>query len=59
MMEDPIVEETRKARQQLDSEFDGDLEALFKYLLEIERENASRVVKLPAKPPTAVHRKVS
>ena len=36
-MQDPIVEETREARRQLDAEFDGDLEALFVYLQEIER----------------------
>lgn len=58
-MEDPIVEETREARRQLDSEFNGDLEALFEYFLEIERENESRVVKLEPKSPNDIHRKVS
>ena len=58
-MEDPIVEETREARRQLDAEFGGDLEALYVYLREIERENADRVVKLDPKLPVVVHRKIS
>jgi hypothetical protein len=58
-MEDPIVDETREARRQLDAEFGGDLEALYVYLREIERENADRVVKLDPKSPIVVHRKIS
>ncbi|HKR65425.1 MAG TPA: hypothetical protein VJZ00_16955 [Thermoanaerobaculia bacterium] len=58
-MEDPIVDETREARRQLDAEFGGDLEALFVYLQQIEGENADRVVKLDAKPPAIVQRKIS
>lgn len=58
-MEDPIVEETREARRQLDAEFGGDLQALYAYLREIERENADRVVKLDPKLPAVVHRKIS
>jgi hypothetical protein len=58
-MEDPIVEETREARRQLDAEFGGDLEALYVYLREIERQNADRVVKLEPKPPAMVDRKIS
>jgi hypothetical protein len=58
-MEDPIVEETREARRQLDAEFGGDLEALFAYLREIEHENAEKVVKLAPKPPVSVQRKIS
>jgi hypothetical protein len=58
-MEDPIVEETREARRQLDAEFGGDLEALYAYFREIERQNAERVVKLPPKPPVVVDRKIS
>jgi len=58
-MEDPIVEETREARRQLDAEFGGDLEALFVYLRQIELQNAERVVKLPAKPPISLQKKIS
>ena len=58
-MEDPIVEETREARRQLDAEFNGDLAALFSYLQEIERENSALVCKLEPKPPSSVDRKAS
>ena len=57
-MEDPIVEETREARRQLDAEFDGDLQRLYAYLREIEHENADRVVRLAPKP-AAGQRKIS
>jgi hypothetical protein len=58
-MEDPIVEETREARRQLDAEFGGDLEALFLYLRQIELENGERVVKFSAKEPITVQKKIS
>ena len=48
-MQDPIVEETREARRQLDAEFGGDLDRLYAYLRQIEHENAKRVVKLAPK----------
>jgi len=56
IMNDPIIEETREARRQLDAEFGGDLKALYAYLREIERENADRVVKLDPKGPTVAQR---
>ncbi len=56
MRDDPIVEETRAARRQLDEEFGGDLEALFKYLKQLEMENADRVVKLEPKPAVPTNR---
>jgi hypothetical protein len=59
MVEDPIVEETREARRQLDAEFGGDLDLLYAYLREIEQENADRVVRLKPKPAVAGHRKIS
>jgi len=58
-MKDPIVEETRQARRQLDAEFGGSLETLFAYLQVIEHENADRVVRLDPKPPVSVQRKIS
>ncbi|HEY2094366.1 MAG TPA: hypothetical protein VGJ81_21075 [Thermoanaerobaculia bacterium] len=58
-MDDPIVEETREARRQLDEEFRGDLNALFVYLREIERQNSDRVVKLPSKAPITLQKKIS
>jgi hypothetical protein len=50
MRDDPIVEETRKARRELDEEFGGDLRALWRYLKQIEADHADRVVKLEPKP---------
>ena len=58
-MEDPIVEETREARRQLDAEFGGDLNRLYAYLREIELENADRVVRLEPKPAVHEQRKIS
>jgi len=58
-MDDPIVEETREARRQLDAEFGGDLETLYAYLCEIERQNADRVVKLEPKSPATGQRRIS
>lgn len=58
-MEDPIVEETREARRQLDAEFGGDLNLLYAYLREIEHQNADRVVRLEPKPALTVQRKAS
>jgi hypothetical protein len=58
-MEDPIVEETREARRQLDAEFGGDLNRLYAYLREIERDNADRVVRLDPKPAVISQRKIS
>jgi hypothetical protein len=58
-MKDPIVEETREARRQLDAEFGGDLEALFVYLQEIERQHADKVVKREPKSPAIAQRKIS
>jgi hypothetical protein len=49
VMEDAIVEETLKARRQLDAEFGADLNRLYAYLCEIEHQNAERVVKLAPK----------
>jgi hypothetical protein len=58
-VEDPIVEETREARRQLDAEFGGDLNLLYAYLREIERDNADRVVRLDPKPAVTSRRKIS
>ena len=59
MRDDPIVEETRAARRELDAEFGGDLTALWKYFKELEAENAERVVKLQPRPAITVNRKAS
>jgi len=59
MRDDPIVEETRAARRELDAEFGGDLTALWMYLKKIEAENADRVVKLAPRPALPTNRRLS
>jgi hypothetical protein len=46
MWEDPIVKQTRDAREQLFARFNGDLGALCRYLREKENEHRDRVVTL-------------
>jgi len=56
---DPIVEETRAARRELDVEFGGDLAALWQYFKKLETENAERVVRLQPRPAITVGPKTS
>jgi hypothetical protein len=58
-LEDPIVEETREVRRQLDAEFGGDLYLLYEYLREIEHQNADKVVRLAPKPALTAQPKIS
>ena len=51
MWEDPIVEETRAAREELSARFNHDLAALCRYLREKEREHPDRVVTLEPRRP--------
>ncbi len=57
-MEDPIVEELHKIREELLAEHGG-LEGLVKYLREIQSEMPERVVRLDPKPPIESIRKIS
>ena len=51
MWEDPIVKETREAREQLFARFNHDLAALCHFLREKEREHPDRVVTLKPRRP--------
>ena len=51
MWEDPIVKETREAREQLAAQFGHDLSALCAFLREKEGEHSDRVVVLPPRRP--------
>jgi hypothetical protein len=51
MWEDPIVKETREARERLSAQFGHDLAALCAFLREKEREHPDRVVTLPPRRP--------
>jgi len=54
MWEDPIVKETRAAREELSAQFGHDLATLCMYLREKEREHADRVVTLAPRRPEPV-----
>ena len=54
MWEDPIVKETRAAREALFARFHHDLEALCEHLRKKQREHRGRVVtRLPRRPERA------
>ena len=54
MWEDPIVKETRAAREELFARFNHDLAALCEYLREKQREHSDRVVTREPRRPEAV-----
>jgi hypothetical protein len=58
MVEDPIVEELRKVREEMLVEHGG-LEGLVKHLGELQQQMPERVVKLDSKPAVLSHRKIS
>jgi hypothetical protein len=57
--DDPIVEETRAARRELHDEFGGDTPAFFRYLKQLEAENADRLIQTEPKPAIKPNRKAS
>ena len=59
MWEDPIVKETRAAREQLVEEFGGDLTSLWEHLQETQELYRDRVVTGQSKPPVITAQKVS
>lgn len=52
MWEDPIVKETRAAREQLLERFNYDLDALCAFLAQEEERSAKKAVTLPPRRPT-------
>lgn len=58
MWEDPIVKETRAAREELLARFNYDLDALCEYLQQQEAQSAKKAVTLEPRRPNAP-RKVS
>ena len=56
MWEDPIVEETRAAREQLLKRFDYDLDALCAYLEEQETRSGKKAITLKPKRPSKRHK---
>ena len=49
MIKDPIAQEVRKARLQLEAEFDNDIDKLLEYIYEQQRKHPERFVR--PKPP--------
>jgi hypothetical protein len=58
MVEDTIVEELHKIREEMLAEHGG-LDGLVKHLREIQAQMPERVVKLASKPAVVSHRKIS
>jgi hypothetical protein len=59
MWEDPIVKETRAAREKLVQEFGEDLDALWEHLQEVQKQYQERVVTGQPKAPVTISRNVS
>jgi hypothetical protein len=59
MREDPIVKETRAAREKLVAEFGGDLDTLWEYLQKTQKKYQDRVVTGQPKSPVTADRKAS
>ena len=59
MWEDPIVRETRNAREELLERFNYDLDALCEYLEQVGKRLGKEAVTLPPRRPVVVTRKVS
>jgi len=59
MSDDPIVAETRAARERLVERFNGDLDALWLHIREVEKSLEKRVVRRRPKRPESFKRKVS
>jgi len=59
MSDDPIVAETRAARERLVERFNGDLDALWLHIREVEKSLGKRVVRRRPKRPESFKRKVS
>jgi len=57
--EDPIVAETRAARERLVDRFDGDLDALWQHIQEVQKQLGDRVVRRAPKEPIVTTRKIS
>jgi hypothetical protein len=57
MWEDPIVKETRAAREELLERFDYDLDKLCEYLAQMETQSARKAVTLEPRRPA--QRKIS
>jgi len=51
MWKDPIVEETRKLREQYASQFNHDIDAIFKDIQQRQAQSGKKLVSFPARKP--------
>lgn len=59
MWDDPIIKETRDAREELLERFNYDLDALCRYLDEADLQNGKKAITLEPRRPTEAARKAS
>jgi hypothetical protein len=52
MWKDPIVEETRKLREQYASQFDHDIDAIFKDIQQRQAQSGKKLVSFSARKPS-------
>ena len=52
MWKDPIVEETRKLREQYASQFNYDIDAIFKDIQQRQAQSGKKLVSFPARKPS-------
>ena len=57
--EDPIVAETRAARERLMARFGGDLDELWRHIQDVQKELGDRVVRRAPKRPSTATQKIS
>ena len=54
MWKDPVVEETRKIREQYASQFNHDIDAIYKDIQQRQAQSGKKLVSLPARKPSKV-----
>lgn len=54
MWKDPVVEETRKLREQYASQFNHDIDAIYKDIQRRQTQSGKKLVSLPARKPSKV-----
>jgi hypothetical protein len=52
MWKDPVVEETRKIREQYASQFNHDIDAIYKDIQQRQAQSGKKLVSLPARKPS-------
>jgi len=58
MIDDPVVEEIHKIREELLEEYGG-FDGYFNHLLELQEQLKDRIVHREPRPPAVTHRKIS